>query len=261
MPQRPRRGTPAPPPRATHRTLWVTLLAVVVFLGVLISRLPARWVLAAAGRDIRCASVAGSLWDGYCGGATVGGTPLGDLTWQLHPSQLLRGRLAAHVAAREANASARADVTLGLGGALAARNVVLDLPLDSTLVSAVPPYISGTAHANLERIEVTRQGVIKEIEGRISVHDLVDSSGEVTPLGSFVVTFPGGPGTPVGHLRDLGGPLSVDGTLRLTDQPGYDLRAMVAARADAVPSLTNALQYLGSADAEGRRPFALSGTY
>ncbi len=233
-----------------------------MFLGVLIARLPASWVLATASHDLRCDSVEGSLWSGYCGDAMVRGMPLGDLTWQLHPSHLLWGRLAAHVTVLRAGASARADVALGLGGStLIARNVRIDLPLDPKLLPALPPYLSGTVHADLSRIEVTGKGVVKAIRGRVSVHDLIDSRGHVTPLGSFVVNFPGGAGTPVGHLRDLGGPLSLDGTLRLTREPGYDLHAMVAARASAVPSLINALQYLGSPDAQGRRPFGLAGTY
>ncbi len=232
-----------------------------VFLAVLLARLPARWVLSAAGHDMRCESVEGSLWDGSCTGATVSGTALGNLTWRLHPGRLLRGQLAAHVTARRANASARADVALGPNGTLVARNVAIDLPLESQLLPALPPYITGTAHAELERIEVTRGGVVRELQGRITVLHLIDSSGQVTPLGSFAVTFPGGTGAPVGRLRDLGGPLALEGTLRLTDQPGYDLHARVAARADAVPSLINALQFLGTPDAAGRRPFALSGTY
>lgn len=232
-----------------------------VFLAVLLARLPARWVLSAAGHDIRCESVEGSVWDGACSGATVSGTALGNLTWQLHPGSLLRGELAAHVAARRANASARADVALGSNGTVLARNVVIDLPLEPQLLPALPPYITGTAHADIDRIEVTRRGVVRELEGRIAVHDLIDSRRHLTPLGSFAVTFPGGAGAPVGRLHDLGGPLSLEGTLRLTAQPGYDVHARVAARADAVPSLINALQFLGSPDAEGRRPFALSGTY
>jgi hypothetical protein len=211
--------------------------------------------------ELRCASVAGSVWDGYCGGAAVRGTSLGNLTWQVHPGDLLEARLAAHVAAVRADASIRADVAIGLGGTVAARNLVIDLPLEPAFVPALPPYISGKVSADLTRIEVTRAGVVEHIQGRIEVRHLIDSSGQVTPLGSFIVTFPAAAGEPVGRLRDLGGPLAVEGSLRLTAQPGYVLNARVAARSGAVPSLLNALQYLGTPDAEGRRPFALAGTY
>jgi len=51
-----------------------------------------------------------------------------------------------------------------------------------------------------------------------------------------VVTFPGGPGEPTGKLRDLNGPLAVEGTLRLTRQPGFELEGLVAARPAPRPS-------------------------
>lgn len=262
QPVRGRPGRREPPRKSWKRPLTLSALALTVFAAIVVARLPAGWALAMSGHELRCTRVAGSVWDGYCGGAQVSGTPLGNLSWQLHPARLLTGRLAAHVQAMRANASARADVTLSLGGTLVARDVVIDLPLEPSLLPALPPQITGKAHVDLTRIELTRAGVVKRIQGRVEVHDLVDSIGQVTPLGSFVVSFPGGgPGEPVGRLRDLGGPLAVEGTVRLTDQPGYDLQAKVAARSDAVPSLVQALKYLGSADAEGWRPFALSGTY
>jgi hypothetical protein len=65
----------------------------------------------------------------------------------------------------------------------------------------------------------------------------------------------------VGQIRDLGGPLSVTGTLKLTRQGGYEVEGLVAARADAPPELINNMRFLGSPDATGRRPFSLSGTF
>ena len=261
MARRAPQGRPAPAPGTARRTLWLGLLALGAFLATLIARLPARWVLPAAGPELRCLSIEGSIWNGACDGATLSGTPLGDLTWQLRPARLFAGQLAARVWARRSGASGRAEVALGLGRTLTARDVRIDLPLDPALLPLLPRRISGTAHVRLSRITVARNGAVRQIQGRIAVYDLVDSSGRRTPLGSFAVTFPGGPGEPVGRLRDLGGPLSVEGTLRLTAQAGYDLRVRVAARAEAAPSLVNALQYLGSPDAAGWRPFALAGTY
>lgn len=262
MPGRGRAGQSAPPRGKSSRyPQLLALLAVAAFAAVVLARLPASWVLPAAGRELHCARIAGSVWDGYCGGASVSGTAVGDVTWRLRPGRLLAGKLAAHVTAARANAFLRADVAIGLSGTVAARNVVLDLPLEPALLPALPPYISGMATADLTRLEVTRTGVVKRIHGWVEVRHLVDSSGEVTPLGSFIVTFPGGAGEPRGRLRDLGGPVAVEGTVRLTSQPGYVLNARVAARSGAAPSLLEALRYLGTPDAEGRRPFALAGTY
>jgi hypothetical protein len=100
--------------------------------------------------------------------------------------------------------------------------------------------------------------MITQIQGRIEVHDLEDHDRKgVTPLGSYSVTFPGSSsGDPVGQLQDLGGPLAVQGTLRvMQDKPGVELNGYVTPRADAAPDLRQQLQYLGSPDAQGRRQF------
>ena len=102
---------------------------------------------------------------------------------------------------------------------------------------------------------------LTELQGRIEVHDLEDRSGNATPLGSYVVDFPGGGPEPVGKLHDLDGPLALEGTLRLTRQGGFELEGMVAPRANAPPELVNNIRFFGSPDASGRRPFSLSGTF
>jgi hypothetical protein len=105
------------------------------------------------------------------------------------------------------------------------------------------------------------RGVLRQLQGRIEVHDLEDLSGGATPLGSYVIEFPAGAtGDPVGKLHDLDGPLAVEGTMRLTPQPGFDLQGEVTARPGAPPELINNIRFLGSPDALGRRPFGVSGT-
>ena len=65
-----------------------------------------------------------------------------------------------------------------------------------------------------------------------------------------------------GQLRDLGsGPLAVEGTVRLTPEPGFDLEGLVTARPTASPELAQDIQFLGSPDARGRRPFSLAATF
>ena len=243
------------------RRLVIIVLAALVFAAVLITRLPAAWVLPALRAELTCASASGSIWNGYCAGALVHGVRVDQLAWQVHPRALLHGRLSVQLTAVRGDASASGELSMGWSGPLRGHTVHARLPLSPALVPILPPYISGLLEADIARIEVARDGAIERLQGRLTVRHLIDSSGQVTPLGGFTVTFPSAPGEPVGRLRDLGGPLALTGTLRLTAQPGYVLRARVAARAGAAPSLVQALQYLGAADEEGLRPFALSGTY
>lgn len=244
------------------RTVTVIVLVIVAFAAIVLARLPASWLLPNGGANFSCASVEGSIWSGYCSGLTVRGTALGDLTWQLRPTRLLVGKLAAHIDLEHPPAtSARGDVEIGLGGTVVARNLTASLPLDPTIIPAVPPTLSGTVHADLALARVTKQGVVSALQGSIEASNLIDHSGDVTPLGSFAVTFPGGGSEPTGSVQDTGGPLAVAGTLTLTPQPGYDLSAYITPRANATQPLVNAIQFLGSPDAQGRRQFAMSGTY
>ncbi len=244
------------------RTVTVIVLVILAFAAIVLARLPASWVLPGSGGEFSCASVEGSLWSGYCGGLTVSGAALGDLTWQLQPARLLAGKLAAHVDLEHApTTSAQGDVEIGLGGTVVARHLTASLPLDPKVIPAVPPTLSGALHLDLTVARITKRGVVTELQGRIEAHDLVDHSGYVTPLGNFALTFPGGASQPTGSLQDLGGPLAVIGTLALTPQPGYELSGYVTPRASASQALVNAIEVLGSPDAQGRRQFGMSGTY
>jgi len=243
-----------------RRSLWIALLAAVAFVVIVLARMPAAWVVPTRGTQWACASIDGSLWSGSCAGLTVSGTPLGDMSWELHPLRLLAGRLAAHLTLSHGPADAAADVEVTFGQRLTARNVIADLPLDPALLPSVPANLHGRAHVDLALAQVQR-GVIRQLHGRIEARNLEERSGNNTALGSYSVSFPGGSGDPVGTLRDLEGPLALEGTLRLTPAPGFELEGVIAARRGAPPELVNSLRFLGSPDATGRRPFSLSGTF
>ena len=241
------------------RGIWIALLAAVAFAAILLVRMPAAWVVP-GGAPGPCASVEGSLWSGVCTGLAVQRTPVGDVSWQLHPSRLLFGKLAAHIAVTRGAGSLDAELEFGLGQRVTLRHLVADLPLDPALIPGLPADLHGRAHVDLALAQI-EHGIITGLQGRIEAHDLEDRSGLATPLGSYVVTFPGGSGEPTGKLRDLDGPLAVEGSLRLTRQPGFDLEGLVAPRSGAAPELVNNIRYLGSPDATGRRPFSVAGTF
>jgi general secretion pathway protein N len=243
------------------RPVWIALLAAIVFVVIVIARMPAAWVIPTSRAQGSCASIEGSLWNGSCEGLTVSGTSLGDMSWELHPLRLLVGRLAAHVTLEHGVAQGSGVLELGFGQHITARNLTADLPLDPRVIPGVPATLHGRAHLDLALAEVQR-GVITQLKGRIEARDLEDRAGRDTPLGSYAVTFPGGSGEPVGQLRDLDdGPLALEGTLRLTRQPGFELEGLIAPRAGAPPEVVNNIRFLGSPDASGRRPFSLSGTF
>ncbi|HLJ37164.1 MAG TPA: type II secretion system protein N [Steroidobacteraceae bacterium] len=241
-----------------RRPLWIALLAIAAFAIIVLTRLPASWVFPRSAL-FACAGIDGSVWSGSCNGLTVQHVEMGDLTWDVAPLRALTGTLAAHIELAHGAVSARSEVDLGFGGGVTLRNLVADLPLDPARVPRVPPQLRGTVHAELALVRL-QHGDLTDLKGRIEAHDLLQRTGHVTPIGSYALSFPGGGGDPVGTLQDLGGPLAVQGTLRLMHGPAYILEGEVAARADAAPELLSDLQFLGSPDATGRRPFSMAGT-
>jgi general secretion pathway protein N len=242
------------------RGIWITLLAAAAFLAIFIARLPAAWVIPPGAARGACTSLEGSLWSGECAGLTIERRPAGDLSWELHPLQLLLGRLAGHVSLAGPAATLGADVEAGFGGRVTVRHLTGDLPLDPALMPGLPPELHGRAHLDLSLARI-EHGAVTELAGRIEARDLEDRSVHATPLGSYVVTFPGGPGEPTGRLRDLEGPLAVEGTLRLKRAGGFELEGLIAARSNAPPELIDNIRFLGSPDASGRRPFSLAGNF
>jgi general secretion pathway protein N len=243
------------------RAIWITLLAVLAFAAIIIIRLPASWVLPAPPSAVACIEVDGTVWSGTCTGLTDHGQSIGDLSWQMHAVRLLAGKLNANVLLTRPSANVRAVVEVGLDKNVVARDVQADLSLDPTLLPQLPPDLRGTVHAEIALLVLDGR-VIKTLQGQIEAHNLeVGTGGGSQPLGSYSLTFPGGSGDPVGRLRDLGGPLAVEGSLRLTPEPGFDLQSLVAARPDAPEGLQREIQFLGSPDAQGRRPFAFAASF
>jgi Type II secretion system (T2SS), protein N len=240
-----------------RRGILITALAVVAFAAIVVARLPASWVVPAPPSAISCAAVDGSIWNGACAGLSLQGSPLGDVVWDVHVLRLFLGKLSANIVLTRPTGSLHGDFDIGLDKSLTARNLQADFPLDNDILSLLPRGLRnmhGNATANIALAHVTKRNIITQLQGTIELHDLEDRDREITPYGSYSLTFPGGTGAPTGHVQDQGGPLAVDGTVvLLQDKPGMNLDVFVTPRPGAAPSLASQIQYLGSPDAQGRR--------
>jgi hypothetical protein len=242
-----------------RRGISVGVAAAAAFVLFLIIRFPAQWAAGVLPRGVSCSALAGTLWSGTCDGLVVNGATIGNVGWAFHPVRLLAGKLSVNLSLSQPPGAARGRIERSITGTIRAENVHADLPLDRSMLGALPPGVRGTVQADLASLQL-RGRRIEAIRGQIDVRGLTDEQG--TAMGDYRLSFPGGPGEePVGRLSDLGGPLSVQGTVRLTHQPGYLVEGTVAARASATPDMIKQLSYLGTPDAEGRRPFSFEGTF
>ena len=239
------------------------ILAVTGFMLVMLVRFPARWASPLLPHGVHCQRLDGSAWSGTCTGLTTSGGALGDLSWDWHVLQLLRGRLDLALDLTNQGSYVRGDVAFGFGGALHGRDLSVDLPLSSALISSLPAGAHARLQGKLARLEWTGK-FLSDLQGELEVQDLVGSQG--LAFGNYTATFgapsgSGGSDGPSGIVHDSGGPLALDATLQLNHDPGYVLQGRVAARPSASPELADVLKYLGSPDATGRRPFSLAGTF
>lgn len=233
-----------------------------VFLTVLVIRLPAQWITSFLPRDLECEDPAGTLWSGECGSLRLHATSFGTVTWSIAPLRLFSARLNADVSVTRPPAHAQGNVEMSTSGTITARNLVADAPFDPALIPELPENVAGKAHVDLPFLRVNN-GVIEAIEGAIQVHDLARGGPDATTLGDYSLEFPhtDAPGEPIGHLRDLGGPLSIEASLKLTKEPGFVLDGVLAARPSAPPQLARDIETLGLPDSSGRRPFSIAGTF
>jgi len=247
----------------TRRTLWLGALALLAFALILVARFPAAWALGLLPAGLSCDAADGTVWNGTCAGLMLHHQQLiGDLAWQLHPLRLFAGRLAAHVELTQGADFAHADVELAPGGHFTAGDVAARVHLNAALVPQLPRGLTGAARADFARVEV-KDGRVTDLVGRIEAHDLFQSGNVTTELGNYALSFngPGAAGALIGELTDLGGPLAVQGTVRMTPEPGFVMDGMVAPRASAAANIVQQLQMLGAPDAQGRRSFSIANTF
>lgn len=242
-----------------RRAVWIALAALLVFAAFLLVRLPVRWISGWIPSSVQCARLAGSVWNGQCGGLAIQGAHVGDVRWSLAPARLLSGKIAADVILTKASLDVRGYVEVTPTGSGTARNLRATLPLDPAVVPQAPPGLRGLVRADLATLEWSGR-TISGIAGRIEAVDLAQRA---MALGDYVIVFPAASAgsEPVGQLADLRGPLDVSGTVRLTPEPGWEIQGLVAARPEASAELARQLQYLGRPDSAGRRAFSIAGTW
>ncbi len=234
-------------------------LGLTFFVLTVLLRLPAVWVASWLPATVHCEFPAGTVWSGSCGQLRVAAVSLSEPHWQLLPLQLLRARLAARITCNDPRATGTADLALGFGHALYLRNVALDLPVDGGIVPWFPDGWSGQLHVELSSADV-QGGRLNTARGTLTARSLRGANGQ-SELGSYTLKFlePGPDGQIRAELKDLGGPLQLQGQLQLRRDGNYELNGHAMARAEASDDLQHWMQMLGPPDPAGMRPFSLGG--
>jgi hypothetical protein len=244
------------------RAIWITLVAALAFAAVLVARLPASWAISVLPQGISCTQMRGTVWNGVCESLTVENAPLGNLTWHIRPTALLRGAVVSQVALDGPPGTAVAEVTARSQDRITARDLRASLRLNPASLPSLSSNVRGDVQTDLPYLHLEKN-VIAGIEGRIDVRNLQGLGAQGSSWGDFVVIFPPDRSVePVGDVRSTGGgPLELEGKLRLTREPGFVLEGRMKPGPGAPPDLVQKLGALGTPDAGGWRPFSVAGTF
>ena len=246
------------------RRSWI-VAGIAVYVLFLLVTLPASLVSARlAKRGVMTSSTSGSVWHGQVTGLQVGVLNLGNAEWHLRFLPLLTGKLAADIKLVQPNGFADARVAASLSGSIVLSDVSASLPLQSIVGSGgLPGGWTGTAQAKIAEV-VLKNGWPVSAQGTLDLVDLTGPARQPSNIGAYRIKFPAANApadTLMGTLEALqGAALDVTGTLKFAADRSYQLDTMVAARGNAPQNLAEGMQYLGSPDAQGRRPFSVSGT-
>ncbi|HMN43291.1 MAG TPA: type II secretion system protein N [Povalibacter sp.] len=244
------------------KKVWLMVaLGVAAYLVFALVTVPASVVASFLPPGVVAAGTEGTAWNGRAATVVVGGAPIGSITWKLHALPLLALKLKADVKVTRSDGFLQATVATSGGEDLSLTQFTGSLPLASLPPGAMPGGWTGTLNMRLARLDLTN-GWPVGADGTLEVIDLVGPARKPVGMGSYKIIFP--PELTgnelVGALSDMGGPLEIAGNVRLSANRSYLIEGSVATRPEASQSMTDSLQILGTPDAQGRRPFSLSGT-
>ena len=231
---------------------------------VLLLRPPARVVVWFLPAQVHCEQIAGTLWQGRCGQAWVQRAALPEqikvqLSWQLLPARLLRGRLAAQINLSR-GASALQAVVQRSPSALEVLSIRGTVLLEDQLLPGIPAGWHGIASVDDLRLKL--HGVaLQSLEGRVLLRNVSSVVPVPVDYGNYSITWPRAKGEALESARivDEGGPLVLQAQLVLEPSGGWQLEGTVAARSAPSPVLAGLLQLLSPADAAGLRQFSIAG--
>lgn len=237
------------------------ICAYVIFL---IATIPASLLFKFIHNQVQVGAVNGTVWHGKAGTLQAGVINLGDAEWSLHVLPLFTGHVAADVKLTQPKGFAQGKISVSLGGQINVRNLSASLPFASIMgAGGLPGGWMGTAEIKMDKLVLKNNWPVTAI-GTVDAIDVTGPANEPVDIGNYRITFPaaGTVAPPLaGDLRDMeGAAISVSGQLILNANRSYQLNTMVAARDNTPDSIAQGMKYLGDPDAQGRRPFSVSGT-
>lgn len=245
------------------RVLKYTLIGVSLYLLFLLVNVPAAlvWQLAPLPQGVSAAGLSGTIWKGQADQVSVAGRQLEQLSWELHPSQLLTGQAGLSFRLNGGVAKGQGTVSYGLSG-LEVDNLRFSAPLPWLLGNTRLPFrtqLSGNATLNLND---SAQGTpwCDRLSGRVLVDalDVRNQFGQY-PLGNLAGTLSCDQGNLKLSMDEAENSVGVQGEALLLADNQVQVTAQIKPTDSQPQDLRQALSFLGQPNADGAYPINYNG--
>jgi len=256
---------------AAIRWRWVGL-GVGAYIIFLLATLPAALIAKRLqSQGIVADGIGGSVWNGHAAALQIRGMSVGEVHWRIHPTGLLLGRLNADIKIKRDDGFAETYFSMRRNGDIAFTDLraTLPIPVLNSFANRSGAGMNGMLGGwrGLLRLQLSELAIERswptQIVGNVDAQELVGPARQPTAIGSYRIEFAsakGGAELQGSIASQPDAPLDVVGVIRLQPNRQYVIDAQVGTRANAPASIGKALEYLGPADAQGRRPLSLAGS-
>lgn len=243
------------------------LLGVATYLIVLVVRFPAETAYAIAKptldqRDapVELFALSGSVWEGRAGYAELGGQPVRNLKWELHPLEVLIGRTAMDVSFQNTGGNLSASVARTFGGNLKLKDVNARIgAADLISMLRIPAVkLDGRFNLKLTGLEVV-DNTVAYAEGMLVWNGAATRFPQTLALGDLSAKIETTDKGVSVTLADAGGPLEAAGLLLLEPSGAYSFNGSFSAREGVNSMLGRSLNMMGRPGPDGKVQIATSG--
>ncbi|QIZ78952.1 type II secretion system protein N [Ferrimonas lipolytica] len=212
-------------------------------------------------KQVQLSGINGSVWQGRIAHARIAGRDIEQLQWQLHPSALLSGHLAASFSMDGGLVQGKGDISYGLAG-LKAEGLRLSAPLPWMVGKQRLPLrtrLDGHATLNVRTLE-QGQPWCEQLQGRLLVERLdVNNQFGAYPLGNIAGSLACQQGQVQLKIDESENVIGLNGELLLKANNQVEVNAKIRQTEQQPQSLVQALQFIGKPDSTGAYPVNYSG--
>lgn len=232
------------------------LLGVLAYGAFLVATLPAEQafnLIRGQLKGVYLQNVSGTLWRGRVGKLQIADQAFEHVSWSLNPLSMVSGALGLDLSFDGAGRNGKGEVRLGADGSIGLhdfRAKVAMMDIDQ-LLGIAPIQLGGLLEVEFEDFEALGKSV-KAADGVVRWKGAKATAPMAMELGNFVVTLKSTEDGVEGAVKDEGGPLQVDGVVKLSEGGDYQFTGHIAVRDKQNRMLLQGVQALGTMGADGR---------